>query len=51
MLQYYEPEKDYGTAPVVSEESVTVSIDGVSISARRHIGNARGGAGRHILSD
>ena len=31
MLQYYEPEKDYGTAPVVSEESVTVSIDGVAI--------------------
>ncbi|MBT7719263.1 MAG: formate dehydrogenase subunit alpha [Halieaceae bacterium] len=31
MLQYYEPEKDYGTPPVQSSEMVSANIDGVSI--------------------
>ena len=31
MLQYYEPEKDFGTPEVHSTESVAVNIDGVSI--------------------
>ncbi|MDG1387729.1 MAG: formate dehydrogenase subunit alpha [Halioglobus sp.] len=31
MLQYYEPEKDYGTPPVQSSEMVSANIDGVFI--------------------
>jgi len=31
MLQYYEPEKDYGTPPVQSSQMVSANIDGVSI--------------------
>jgi formate dehydrogenase major subunit len=32
MLQYYEPDKDYGTPPGVSLEMVILTIDGVSIT-------------------
>ncbi len=31
MLQYYEPDKDYGTPAVVSETEVTAIIDGVAV--------------------
>ena len=32
MLQFYEPQTDYGTPPGEAEESVTLSIDGVSVT-------------------
>ncbi len=32
MLQYYEPEKDYGTPAVVSTNQVSLSIDGIEVS-------------------
>ena len=32
MLKYYEPQKDYGTPPVTSEETVSINVDGVEIS-------------------
>jgi formate dehydrogenase major subunit len=31
MLQYYEPDKDYGTPEVVSAETITLTIDGVQL--------------------
>ncbi len=31
MLRYYEPDKDFGTPPAVSDSVVSLSIDGVSI--------------------
>ena len=32
MLQYYEPEKDYGTPAVVSATQVSLSIDGIPVT-------------------
>ena len=32
MLQFYEPEQDYGTPPVASKETVSLKIDGVEVS-------------------
>ncbi len=32
MLEYYDPDKDYGTPAVVSERSVTLAIDGIEVS-------------------
>ena len=32
MLQFYEPEKDYGTPPSRAEETVTLEIDGMDIT-------------------
>ena len=32
MLQFYEPEKDYGTAPSQAQESVTLEVDGLEVT-------------------
>lgn len=32
MLQYYEPEKDYGTPAKASDQSVTLTIDGIAMT-------------------
>ena len=32
MLQYFDPDKDYGTPASVSENLITLEIDGVSIT-------------------
>jgi formate dehydrogenase major subunit len=32
MLQYYEPDKDFGTPVAVSDETVTINVDGVSVT-------------------
>ncbi|RLA47218.1 MAG: formate dehydrogenase subunit alpha [Gammaproteobacteria bacterium] len=32
MLEFYEPEKDYGTPPSLATETVTLNIDGVAVS-------------------
>ena len=32
MLQFYEPERDYGTPACTSAESVTLSIDGIAVT-------------------
>ena len=48
MLQFYEPEKDYGTRDPLSDETVTLSIDGVEVTvARRYLGDARRRRGRY----
>ena len=31
MLQFYEPEQDYGTPPVAAKETVSLKIDGVEV--------------------
>ena len=32
MLQFYEPEKDFGTPPGISSDTVTLSVDGVDVT-------------------
>ena len=32
MLQFYEPEKDLGTPPGISSDTVTLSVDGVDVT-------------------
>ena len=32
MLQFYEPEKDYGTPARVATEQVTVTVDGLQVT-------------------
>ncbi|RLA56488.1 MAG: formate dehydrogenase subunit alpha, partial [Gammaproteobacteria bacterium] len=45
MLQYYEPEKDYGTAVSISAEPVTLSIDGVEVTVPAGTSVMRAAAG------
>jgi len=45
MLQYYEPEKDYGTPQRLSDQPVTLSIDGVEVTVPAGTSVMRAAAG------